>query len=94
ASFGAVDSTTFDLEAADFNGDGQLDLVSGNADQANALHINRGGRRGFLSIPFETEAHDTYAIAVGDVNGDGFPDIVTANSGAVNRVYLNVEERP
>jgi len=84
------------IAAADFNGDGKLDLVetcSGNeAPCNNLLLILSGNGDGTFTqycmtpLPFA----GSQSMAVGDFNGDGQPDAAVINSGAngVN-VFLN-----
>jgi hypothetical protein len=84
------------IAAADFNGDGKLDLVetcSGNEGPCNnlLLILSGNGDGAFTQscmtpLPFA----GSQSMAVGDFNGDGQPDAAVINSGAngVN-VFLN-----
>jgi hypothetical protein len=84
------------IAAADFNGDGNLDLVETCASDEvscnNLLLILSGNGDGTFTqscmtpLPF----FGSQSIAVGDFNGDGQPDAAVTNSGAngVN-VFLN-----
>ena len=84
------------IAAADFNGDGKLDLIetcSGNeAPCNNLLLILSGNGDGTFTQFCETPLPfaGSQSMAVGDFNGDGQPDVAVINSGAngVN-VFLN-----
>jgi hypothetical protein len=91
-------STSNSIAAADFNGDGKLDLVETCASlddrPCNLLLIQSGNGDGtFMQSPAVLIAlafSGSQSMAVGDFNGDGKPDLAVTNSGAngVN-VFLN-----
>src|SRR5580704_8487006 len=93
--------TSNSIAAADFNGDGKLDLVetcSGDETPCNnLLLIQSGNGDGTFTQYCETPLQfaGSQSIAVGDFNGDGQPDVAVINSGAngVN-VFLNKEGCP
>ncbi len=65
------------LEAADFNGDGHVDLAYGNRQSMTIEILLNQGSANFVkasSLPVNG-GFCVQALAVGDVNGDGFPDI-------------------
>ena len=88
--------TSNSIAAADFNGDGKLDLVeactSVDEQPCNLLLILSGNGDGtftqFCMTPLAFAG--SQSMAVGDFNGDGQPDVAVINSGAngVN-VFLN-----
>lgn len=54
----------------DFDGDGDLDLVVGNSEQANFVYQNDG--TGNLSLIWESDdSKATQSVAIGDMDGDG-----------------------
>jgi len=75
----------------DLDGDGDLDVVAGNREQANRLYLNNGTAEPFgevIGIDITSDAHDTIAVALGDVDRDGALDLVVGNaSGQANRLY-------
>ncbi len=90
------------IAAADFNGDGKLDLVEAcasiNEQPCNLLLILFGNGDGTFTQPFMQSSFaplpffGSQSMVVGDFNGDGQPDLAVTNSGAngVN-VFLNNE---
>jgi hypothetical protein len=73
------ESRTQDLELADVDGDGDLDVVVGNEGQ-NGLFANEGGRLVDLtarSLPVRLD--ETREIRAADVDGDGDLDLAVAN---------------
>jgi hypothetical protein len=88
--------TSNSIAAADFNGDGKLDLVeactSVDEQPCNLLLILSGNGDGTFTQSCETPLAfaGSQSMVVGDFNGDGQPDVAVINSGAngVN-VFLN-----
>ena len=83
-TFPAYNIFSEDIELADINGDGLLDLLipyshlsMGNYQSALIYYQNE---QGFLEMPsFQwMDFGEAQNIAVGDVNNDGFPDLVMA----------------
>jgi hypothetical protein len=83
------------LVAADFDGDGHLDLFVGvGTNGPGACYRNDGKATftdaGFGAVPPDGDA--VTSVAIGDLDGDGRPDLVVGNSTpdlAPFRVYLN-----
>ncbi len=68
--------------AADVNGDGSVDLVSGN-DTSSTLSVLLNNGYGLFSLASSPAAGaGLYCVTTTDVNSDGKPDLVTANSSA------------
>lgn len=101
---GIFDATPRDNEhvrAADFDGDGHMDVVFvTESEEVHALYLG-DGRGGFTDrsdrLPGGSQGN---ALAVGDVDGDGLPDIVVGSTQegtdvpARNRLWLNDRTRP
>jgi hypothetical protein len=67
----------------DFNGDGQQDLATANAD-SNSVSVLLGQGDGTFVVTDQDfgVSRSPNSVTVGDFNGDGQPDLATANSGA------------
>lgn len=74
--------------SADFNGDGRLDMVSGNSG-GNGITVNlNNGSGGFLpAVNYATGGY-THGVTVLDADGDGDFDIVAPNNAQV-ALFLN-----
>jgi hypothetical protein len=69
------------IAAADFNGDGHLDLVTGNS--LGSLSVLLGHGNGTFGNPRVLSAPAvTLAVVAADFNGDGFPDLASASAAA------------
>ena len=70
------------VAAADFNGDGKLDVVTADAGEGT-VSVLLGLGDGTLTSPVDHAAGSSpMAVAVGDFNGDGRPDVAAANAGS------------
>jgi len=85
-------ATTSSIALGDVDGDGDLDIVTGNSD-ANRVWINgadgSGSNTGVFTDSGQALGNDfSPSIALGDVDDDGDLDIVAGNRRA-NRVWIN-----
>lgn len=97
-SSGAMNATT-SVALGDIDGDGDIDLVCGNASfdgsgQANTAYLNNGGTFSVTPGWISGFEDNTLAVALEDVDLDGDLDLVCGNSGlypdgASNTIYLN-----
>jgi len=88
----AANNDTRALQWFDFDGDGDLDLLTVNYDQPKQLYRNDGG----VLVQDDTlpamllAAEKAKGFDVGDIDGDGDLDVFVANAhDETNRVYLN-----
>ncbi len=65
------------LVVADFNRDGNLDIVTGNSIANNVSFFEGHGDGTFTDAVNSFALNFPDSIAVGDLNGDGIPDLVT-----------------
>ncbi|MDA1007495.1 MAG: CRTAC1 family protein [Planctomycetota bacterium] len=87
--------------AADFTGDGLVDLFVGNDSQPDSLLVNLGGLRfedrglpSGVATNLDGHSQATMGIAYGDVDGNGFPDLITTVfSSDTNTLHLNLDGR-
>ena len=77
--FTAESANPANIQMADINGDGKLDLVYVN-EGYGTIGVMYGNGDGTLNAPVEFPANeDNYGLAVVDLDGDGAVDVVTAN---------------
>jgi len=81
---------TLAVELADLDGDGDLDLVTGNFDSKSRIDLNDGTSH-FAEAPslLPQTAFSTTGLAVGDVDGDGDLDVVLGNLNGPSELFLN-----
>ena len=89
APFGAADAQIRIADAADFNGDGTLDVVAIDEKIGISLYFGKGdGTFGPLQ-PVGDKSSIPYALTIGDLNCDGKPDFIVGNVTAPSVVYFN-----
>ncbi|MHB8644369.1 MAG: FG-GAP repeat domain-containing protein, partial [Thermomicrobiales bacterium] len=94
-SLGTTTVTPAGVAVADLNGDGKLDIVTGNIGSVTVLLNNGSG--GFLpAVTYAAPVTATCSsgcratITLGDLNGDGKPDIATATTLAPDAAQIAV----
>jgi hypothetical protein len=68
---------TNSIAVADFNGDGNPDVVVGNFNDSVGILLGNGDGTFRLGAIYSSQAE--FSVAVADVNGDGKPDLLVAN---------------
>ncbi len=80
------------MTLGDVDGDGDLDLVTGNSNAPNRIYINNGA--GNFTGGQALGANNTFSVTLGDVDGDGDLDLLAGNGSFLgqlaNRVYVNL----
>jgi hypothetical protein len=87
--FGPPDAAIRMAEAADFDGDGLLDIVA--IDERRGVAIYFGRKDGTFSpgVSIDNGKATPYALAVRDLNGDGKVDVIVGNVEAPSTIYFN-----
>lgn len=75
----AVGVRPLDLLAADFNGDGALDLATANAASNNVSLLLGNGMGNFIVAPAASVGLEPGSLAAADFNSDGKTDLAVAN---------------
>ena len=75
-------------EGADFDNDGEIDLVVGNTGNSTVSVMFGDGTGGFPTSAAYTAASSVRGVGVVDLNGDGWDDIVSANRFGSNVAIL------
>ncbi|WP_293211437.1 MULTISPECIES: DUF4347 domain-containing protein [unclassified Microcoleus] len=78
------DLATWYVAVADFNKDGNSDLVTANYYTNNVSLLLGNGNGTFGNATYFGVGSSPYTVAAGDFNSDGNPDLVTANRSSNN----------
>ncbi len=87
--FGPADARIRVAEAADFNGDGVLDVVAIDEGTGIAMYAGTGDGTFAAPVPIGDRTIIPYALTVGDLDCDGAADFVVGNVTAPSTVYFN-----
>ncbi|MBN1953769.1 MAG: VCBS repeat-containing protein [Anaerolineae bacterium] len=102
ALFGANDKWTDAIAIGDMDGDGDLDVIAGNAYYQNVIYFNGGAGNFYVGqnpceqspIPegvhcFSGSGDATRSLVLGDIENDGDLDVVVGNNGDQNLIHVN-----
>ena len=82
-------NATWSTSLGDLDGDGDLDLITGNYNQVNRVYLGNGSGAFAAGSDVQTgTTNKTNSTSLGDLDGDGDLDLITGNYNQVNRVYL------
>lgn len=79
---------TYDLAAADFNGDGKLDLVVSSTSSNSLTYLFGAGDGTFPTQNTVAAGTNPYQLTVADFNSDGVPDVAVADNANTATVFL------
>ena len=88
-----ISTRTLGAAAADLDGDGDLDLVTGDVGVSNHIYINDGS--GKFTLPAKWQIYskdDTRGFALADFTGNGEIEIYVANFGR-DQIYVRNKAR-
>jgi hypothetical protein len=88
-AFGPADAAIRVSAAADFNGDGRIDLAVVDEETGPAIYLQQTNGTVGARVPLGDGKLRPYALAVADVNRDGRPDIIVGNVESPSLVFFN-----
>jgi hypothetical protein len=83
-----LNSAAWDVQTADINGDGKLDLLTANPS-TGTVSVSLGKGDGTFSVPkYFAAGANAREMAVGDFNGDGKLDVAVVNASSAVEILL------
>jgi len=81
-------TTSYACEVADLDGDGDLDIVTGNDMALGQIFLNDGSGH-FNEHASFGEISSVRSVTLADIDNDGDIDILVTSRGRPNRIFLN-----
>lgn len=89
AAFGPAAASTRACAAGDLNGDGAMDLITGDDRRGTSVYINDGQGNFTTAIAIGDAKLAAYSMVTGKVNRDDHLDVIVGYSSGESRVFLN-----
>ncbi|MFC1495505.1 beta strand repeat-containing protein, partial [Thermodesulfobacteriota bacterium] len=89
---GSETDITHSIVLGDVDGDGYLDVVTGNNNKTNKLYLNNGTSDPFSGVTgtdISSDMDSTRSITLGDMDNNGYLDVIAGNFNQANKLYLN-----
>jgi hypothetical protein len=80
------------VKAADFNGDGIMDLATANSSNNGVSVLLGNGDGTFQWVEWEGVYNDPTSLAVGDFNADGKLDLATNSHNNMDPFFIGVDD--
>ena len=87
--FGPPDANIRMAQVADFDGDGNLDIVAIDEAAGTAIYFGKKDRTFSPALKVAGAKPSPYSLLVADINGDGKPDVIVGNVEAPSAIYYN-----
>lgn len=87
--FGPSRSSIRAAAAGDLNGDGRIDIATGDEATGVFVFLNNGKRQFAAAIPLGDKSATPYSIGLADMDKDGRVDIIVGNLNAPGSVFFN-----
>ncbi len=81
---------TYEVDIADFNGDGHTDIIATNSEQDRVFI--RWGHTGWANFSVWSTGNHPHYLATGDLNNDGLDDFATGNTTGNETITVRLRQ--